>query len=146
MTLGMFVFHRLTTPYQNTSHQLAWRHPSHNRVGARPASQFVGEDAETMSISGVLLPAITGGDKSLNELIEMAKKGLPYPLIAGTGKVYGHFVIEKISRNESEFFADGAARKIEFSIDLKRVEDKDLGNLLKYGSMGKRTTNFRNLL
>ena len=44
----------------------------------------------------------------------------------------GSFVIEGISTTRTEFFSDGAARKIEFSIKLKRVDDNDstLGNTL----------------
>lgn len=127
MTLGYFVFSRLTVPFQQKQHEMVWRHPSHNRVGARPVSQFLGAGDETIVLSGVLLPEITGGELSLDALRKMADTGKAYPLIDGRGTVYGQFVIEKISKGSSEFFIDGAARRIEFSLDLKRIDDGDSG-------------------
>jgi uncharacterized protein len=125
MTLGFFVFSRLTVPYQTSQHDMVWRHPTNSRVGARPSAQFLGVGDETLTLSGVLLPEITGGELSLEALRKMADTGKAYPLIEGRGTVTGFFVIEKISKGRSEFFSDGAARKIEFTIELKRVDEKN---------------------
>ncbi len=137
MALGLFVFMRQTIPYQNFEHQTGWRHPSNSRVGLRPATQFLGQDDETISLSGVLLPELTGGTLSLEALRLMADTGQAWPLIEGTGFIYGMFVITGLSKTRNEFFEDGAARRIEFSLSLKRVDDNlrhllgDL-NLSKY--------------
>lgn len=125
MTLGFFVFSRLTVPYQTSQHEMVWRHPTNSRVGARPSAQFLGLGDETLTLSGVLMPEITGGELSLEALRKMADTGKAYPLIEGRGTVTGFFVIEKISKGRSEFFSDGAARKIEFTIELKRVDEKN---------------------
>lgn len=125
MTLGFFVFSRLTVPYQTSQHDMVWRHPTNSRVGARPSAQFLGVGDETLMLSGVLMPEITGGELSLEALRKMADTGKAYPLIEGRGTVTGFFVIEKISKGRSEFFSDGAARKIEFTIELKRVDEKN---------------------
>lgn len=125
MTLGFFVFSRLTVPYQASQHEMVWRHPTNSRVGARPSAQFLGLGDETLTLSGVLMPEITGGELSLEALRKMADTGKAYPLIEGRGTVTGFFVIEKISKGRSEFFSDGAARKIEFTIELKRVDEKN---------------------
>lgn len=125
MTLGFFVFSRLTVPYQTSQHEMVWRHPTNSRVGARPSAQFLGVGDETLTLSGVLVPEITGGELSLDALRKMADTGKAYPLIEGRGTVTGFFVIEKISKGRSEFFSDGAARKIEFTIELKRVDEKN---------------------
>ncbi|MCS6120484.1 phage tail protein [Shewanella baltica] len=125
MTLGFFVFSRLTVPYQTSQHDMVWRHPTNSRVGARPSAQFLGVGDETLTLSGVLVPEITGGELSLDALRKMADTGKAYPLIEGRGTVTGFFVIEKISKGRSEFFSDGAARKIEFTIELKRVDEKN---------------------
>ncbi|WP_417761708.1 phage tail protein [Shewanella sp.] len=145
MTLGYFVFSRTTAPYQKTEQSMVWRHPTNARVNARPSSQFVGVGDETFHLSGVLMPEVTGGDSSLEQLITMADQGAPYPLIDGSGKVYGHYVIERISRSRSEFFQDGSARKIEFSVELKRVDDTDLPELLRLNSTAKLLGSLRNL-
>lgn len=137
MALGLFVFMRQTIPYQNFEHQIGWRHPGNSRVGLRPATQFLGQDDETISLSGVLLPELTGGTLSLEALRLMADTGQAWPLIEGTGFIYGMFVITGLSKTRNEFFEDGAARRIEFSLSLKRVDDNlrhllgDL-NLSKY--------------
>lgn len=125
MTLGFFVFSRLTVPYQASQHDMVWRHPTNSRVGARPSAQFLGGGDETLTLSGVLMPEITGGELSLEALRKMADTGKAYPLIEGRGTVTGFFVIEKISKGRSEFFSDGAARRIEFTIELKRVDEKN---------------------
>ncbi|MGI2124477.1 phage tail protein [Shewanella baltica] len=125
MTLGFFVFSRLTVPYQTSQHDMVWRHPTNSRIGARPSAQFLGVGDETLTLSGVLMPEITGGELSLEALRKMADTGKAYPLIEGRGTVTGFFVIEKISKGRSEFFSDGAARRIEFTIELKRVDEKN---------------------
>lgn len=123
MVLGLFVFMRQTTPYQNFEQQIGWRHPSNSRIGLRPATQFLGQDDETIALSGTLLPEFTGGTLSLEALRLMADTGLSWPLIEGTGFIYGMFVITSLSKTRTVFFKDGAARRIEFTLSLKRVDD-----------------------
>lgn len=123
MSYGMFVFSRQTVPFQDMQRQLAWRHPSTSRVGAPPATQFLGRDDETITLSGVLLPEITGGRLSLAALEEMAEQGRAWPLIEGTGYYYGLFVITGLSTTRTLFFQDGAARRIEFQLSLKRIDE-----------------------
>ena len=123
MSLGMFVFELATVPYQELQQQLAWRHASSSRVGLRPARQFIGPDDESVNLSGVLLPEVTGGEPSLAELRQMGDDGLDYVLIDGAGVIYGQYVIESLNMTKSLFFQDGKARRIEFQLALKRVDD-----------------------
>ncbi|MBQ4864592.1 phage tail protein [Pseudoalteromonas sp. MMG013] len=125
MTLGYFVFERKTIAPQQTQHTMVWRHPSNNRVGARPSTQFLGTGDEIKILSGVLMPEFTGGEPSLKELTTMAETGKAYPLIDGSGNMHGFFVITKVTAGRSEFIINGAARKIEFSIELKRIDEKN---------------------
>lgn len=60
---------------------------------------------------------------SLDEIRAMANTGKAWALVEGTGRVYGLFVIESLSETRSVFFQDGTARRIEFSLTLKRVDD-----------------------
>jgi len=53
----------------------------------------------------------------------MANEGRAWPLIDGTGLILGMYVIEKVTHTHTEFFSDGQARKIDFSLSLKRVDD-----------------------
>lgn len=123
LTLGLFVFQLDTLPYQEFQRQISWRHTSTSRVGTTPASQFLGRDADKITLSGTLLPEVTGGTVSLGLLEAMADQGLAWPLIEGTGMLYGLFVVEGLNTTRSVFFKDGAARKIEFQLTLKRVDE-----------------------
>ena len=53
----------------------------------------------------------------------MAEQGKAWPLIEGGGTIYGMYVIESLNQTKAEFFASGEARKIEFSLGLKRVDE-----------------------
>ncbi|OVZ80922.1 phage tail protein [Yersinia kristensenii] len=123
LSLGLFVFMRQTTPYQSIGRNIDYRWPSNSRIGLRPAAQFLGVDSEKITLSGVLLPELTGGKLSLLALELMAAQGKAWPLIEGDGTIYGMFVIESLSQTGTLFFADGSARRIEFTLKLLRVDE-----------------------
>ncbi|WP_455425781.1 phage tail protein [Dryocola sp. LX212] len=123
LVLGMFVFQLQTLPYQTLQRDVDYRWPSNSRVGQRPAMQFLGVNEEKIVISGSLMPEITGGRMSLLALNLMAEEGRAWPLLDGSGTIYGMFVINSVSETYSEFFADGSARKIDFTLSLTRVDE-----------------------
>ncbi|AKH88147.1 phage tail protein [Edwardsiella tarda] len=123
LTLGMFVFQLQTTPYQSLQRDVDYRYPSNSRVGKRPAIQFLGVNEERITLSGVLLPEITGGRLSMLALDAMAAEGKAWPLIGGDGTIFGMFVASSIHETRTVFFADGAPRRIEFSLTLTRVDE-----------------------
>lgn len=129
LTLGLFVFQLQTLPYQNMQRNVDYRWPSNSRVGQRPALQFLGIEEEKITLSGELLPEITGGKLSLLMLETMADQGRAWPLIEGSGTIYGVFVVNSISQTKTDFFPDGNARRIEFSVTLTRV-DESLASML----------------
>ena len=89
MAWGMFVFTMDTLPYQQLQHQLKWRHTATARVGQRPSRQYLGPDDETISLSGVLLPELTGGRLSLSMVREMGDMGQAWPLIEERAPSWG---------------------------------------------------------
>ncbi|KLU15451.1 MULTISPECIES: phage tail protein [Xenorhabdus] len=121
--LGLFVFMLKTTPYQTFQYKQSWRHAFNSRVGARPAWQFVGSDNDTITLSGELYPELTGGSLSLTALKLMADSGKAWSFIDGSGAIYGMFVIESIDETKTEFMSGGAARKISFTLTLRRVDN-----------------------
>lgn len=123
MVLGLFVFERRTLPYQSMQYSKDYRWASNDRIGKTPAYQFLGEGETSRTLSGVLYPEITGGRLSLTAIEVMANEGRAWPLIDGLGVILGMYVIEKITHTHTELFSDGSARKIEFSLSLKRVDD-----------------------
>lgn len=123
MALGMFVFSLHTLAYQELQQKTEWRHPTTNRVGAAPARQFLGRGEDSITLPGVLLPELAGTMLSLDVLRQMADTGKAWPIVEGNGRIRGLWVIESISETRTLFFADGAPRRIEFSLELKRVDD-----------------------
>lgn len=129
MTYGMFVFGLDSAAYQELQRQTAWRHAAQNRVGRRPARQYLGPGEDTITLTGVLLPQFTGGQQSLDELREMANEGAAWPLIEGNGTNYGLFVIESMSERKTHQMKDGTAQRIGFDLVLQRIEDDEIHRL-----------------
>ncbi|MFI7864497.1 phage tail protein [Ectopseudomonas khazarica] len=123
MALGMFVFGLPTLAYQELQRTTEWRHGSTSRIGTNPASQFLGRGEDTITLPGTLLPGLVGSPLSLDTLRMMADTGKAWPLVSGTGKIYGAWVITSISETQQIFFEDGTARRYEFTINLKRIDD-----------------------
>ncbi|ELD0616756.1 phage tail protein [Escherichia coli] len=103
-------------------------------IGKRDAFQFLGVGEENITLAGVLYPELTGGKLTMTTLRLMAEEGRAWPLLDGTGMIYGMYVISKVSETGSIFFADGTPRKIDFTLSLTRV-DESLAAL--YGDIGK---------
>jgi phage protein U len=130
MVLGMFVFELASAPYQTLEQSKSWRHASQTRIGTGPAHQFLGPDAETITLSGALYEELNAGEVSLLVLDEMANTGEKYFLIEGTGWIYGEYVIESIKTTRSLFYQNGSARKIEFNLSLKRITSDPLETIM----------------
>lgn len=134
LALGMFVFMRQTLPYQAMQRDADYRWPSNSRVGKRDAFQFLGVGEEKITLSGMLYPELTGGKLTMTTVRLMAEEGRAWPLLDGTGTIYGMYVINNVSESGSVFFPDGTPRKIDFTLSLTRV-DESLAAL--YGDIGK---------
>lgn len=123
MALGQFVFSLYTLAYQELQRQTAWRHPSTSRIGARPARQSVGPGDDTITLQGLLAPEFMGSTISLDILRAMGDEGSAWVLVDGIGIVYGEFVIESLAETKTIFMDNGQARRIEFTLQLARVDD-----------------------
>ncbi|WP_438307575.1 phage tail protein [Pseudomonas guariconensis] len=132
MALGVFIFGLPTLAYQELQRSTEWRHGSTSRIGTNPASQFMGRGEDTISLPGTMLPGLAGSPISLDVLRKMADTGKAWPLIGGTGRIYGIWVITSISETQQIFFEDGTPRRYEFTISLKRIDD---GRLDMLGSL-----------
>lgn len=123
MALGLFPFAISTLAFDELQRRSDWRHAVSPRIGARDALQFVGPGVETIALNGAAMAELGDGRASLDRLREMADQGDPWPLVDGTGRVYGAFVIVGIDERHKAFFADGTARRIDFGIDLLRAPE-----------------------
>ncbi|MGX9559489.1 phage tail protein [Pseudomonas sp. CFBP 5750] len=123
LALGMFVFSLSTAAYQALQRQTEWRHSSNPRVGAAPARQFVGRGDDTITLPGIILPELSGSALSLDALRLMANTGKAWPMVEGSGRIYGLWIIESLNETKTLFFRDGTPRRIEFTLSLKRIDD-----------------------
>ena len=121
MSLGMFLFALDSAPYSELGRKMAWRWGRTDRVGAFAAAQFLGPGEDCVSISGALVPPLTGSYSNLRVLEAMGDQGEAQPLVDSEGVVWGHFTIESIDKKQSHIMVDGLARKTDFTIELKRV-------------------------
>lgn len=136
LALGMFVFSLSTAAYQKLQRQTEWRHASNSRVGAAPARQFVGRGDDTITLPGVILPELAGSALSLDALRLMANTGKAWPMVEGSGRIYGLWIIDSLSETKTLFFRDGTPRRIEFSLSLKRIDDDRIDLLGAATSVG----------
>lgn len=120
LTLGLFVFSVQTAPFDSFKRQNGWRWPSNSRTGADEVYQYTGRDEETITLSGTLMPEFTGGASNLDTLRNMADRGEPYLMMAGTGEIYGYYIIESLDEDKSYLLDNGAAQQIDFTLSLKR--------------------------
>lgn len=133
LALGMFVFMRQTLPHQTMQRESDYRWPSNSRIGKRDALQFLGGRGKHHACRCAL--SRTDRRKlTMTTLRLMAEEGRAWPLLDGTGMIYGMYVISRVSETGSIFFADGTPRKIDFTLSLTRV-DESLAAL--YGDIGK---------
>ncbi|MBT2339450.1 MULTISPECIES: phage tail protein [Pseudomonas] len=123
LALGMFVFSLSTAAYQELQRQTEWRHAVNQRIGAPPARQFVGRGDDTITLPGIILPELAGSALSLDALRLMANTGKAWPMVEGSGRIYGLWIIESLSETKTLFFRDGTPRRIEFTLSLKRIDD-----------------------
>jgi len=136
MALGMFVFSLHTAAYQELQRQTDWRHASNNRIGAAPARQFVGRGDDAITLPGIIFPELDGTALSLDAIRLMANTGKAWPMVEGTGRIYGLWVIESLSETKTIFFSDGTPRRIDFTLSLKRIDDDRIDLLGAATSIG----------
>ncbi|MRT03767.1 phage tail protein [Ewingella americana] len=123
MTLGLFVFKLRTLPYQTLKRDVGYGWVENKRVGQRPITQYLGLGTETITLTGQLLPEVTGGQTYLQVFESMADSGRAWPLIEGSGTIYGMFVVQSFNHTNSQLNTDGRARNISFELTLKRVDE-----------------------
>lgn len=121
--LGLFVFELATFLPDQIAHDADWQHARSPRVGARDASQFVGPGPETLRLDGAIVPEAAGSFGAIETLRRMADEGDAYEFVDGTGRVWGSYVIVRLSQRRRHLLDNGVPRFIDFTIDLDRAGD-----------------------
>lgn len=135
MSLGTFQFGIATAAYQELGRTTEWRWPAQERFMQGQALQFVGPGGDTINLPGVIYPEYRGGFAQLDQMRASANNGKPLVLIDGVGNIMGRWVIERLEEKQSVFAAAGRARKMEFTLALRKFDEltpglADAGSLL----------------
>lgn len=123
MMLGAYPFMMDTAAYTALKRSHSYRWKKQDRIGRKPAQQFLGPDAGQISLSGEILPHWKGGYHQLDLMRLQASLGKPLLIVDGNGFIWGDWVILRVEENNSEFFADGDPRVIRFSMKLAEYGD-----------------------
>jgi uncharacterized protein len=123
MALGGYRFAIGTAAYQTLRRATEYRWAQMNRIGRRPAMQYVGPGIDSIDLDGVIYPHFRGGLWQVETMRTEAGLGAPLMLVAGTGYGLGRWVILSVEETESVFMSNGAPRKIEFRLGLKAYGD-----------------------
>lgn len=131
LQLGAYQFAVSSAAYQGLQRSDEWMWPDQARIGQAPALQYVGTGVSTVTLDGVIFPEWRGGFGQLEKMRQEAAKARPLVLVDGRGRALGMWVIERVDEQQSTFAAGGMARRIEFSLALKRYSASVAGPVPK---------------
>lgn len=132
MMLGPVQFSIDTAAYQNLKRTTEYRWGKQERLGhpilkhfgiGGPAYQYIGPGDESVNLDGTIYPHFKGGPFHLALMRLAAGSGIAMPLIESSGFLLGRWVIMQVDETNSLFLDDGKARKIQFSLALKRYSE-----------------------
>lgn len=119
MGLGPFRFGMNSANYQTLRRSAAYRWGQLDRIGRMPAQQFLGPGAEDITLAGTIYPHFKGGLRQVELMRAVAGLGQPMMLVDGLGWVFRQWVITSVAETKSVLMADGAPRRIEFTVSLR---------------------------
>lgn len=120
MALGPFMFKSLNFGFNGLGRDLNTPWASIATVGGLNRLQWTGGEDDTVVVEGVIFPEEFGGLNTLDRVRAAAQAGLVLPLVTLGGNVYGIYVIEMVSEDQSYHDARGMPRKDVFRLGLKR--------------------------
>ena len=110
--------------FSELERSFAYRWEPQNRLGRRPAQQFLGPGEETITLKGTIYPnhpAFAGGLTELNNMRARSAQGVFFNLgarIGGRGVALGRWCVKNIRDAQSYFHPNGLPSKVEFTIEL----------------------------
>jgi len=130
MILGVYRFCISNATYQTLARATEYRWEEQKRLDNAPALQFVGMGADIIKLEGIIYPQFKGGLRQVTLMRAEAGLGKPLMLISGNGTAFGRWCITEIDETQTFFLKDGSARKITFTMTLKKYgEEKQSGAL-----------------
>lgn len=115
---GDFAFSIGTVAHQEIARKSEWRWQQQDRLGRKPAQQFVGPGADTITLQGVMLPEFAGRANAMQMLRAQADQGEPQLLMDHFGNVLGLYVLKSLDATGSVLDQHGQPRKITFTAEF----------------------------
>lgn len=131
MILGDFIFSIRGLAHNGVLITSDYKWESVDKVEGLPFFQYLGEKQETVEITGVFYPKFSENYKTISDIKNSNLISKPNNFISDSGEVLGKFIITSIEENQSYFEKDIGAKRIEFSIKLKRIPDEQSGGVLE---------------
>jgi phage protein U len=132
MSFGPIRFGLNRAAYSDLKRKSEYRWPVLERLGRRPAHQFVGIGVDTINLKGTIYPSFDPGGRCVgihrvDEMRAVAAQGIPYDLVSGYGEAFGRWVIKSIEEKEEVFFEDGSFRKQDFEMEISLYGEENSG-------------------
>ncbi|MGB0694013.1 MAG: phage tail protein [Rhodospirillaceae bacterium] len=124
MALGQFVFQLSSLPFDQVKRRSGMKWSEKNPMGGEPVLQYLNNQAKTLTLTGKIVPELTGSRDEIEVLDGMGRSGKAWVLMSGVGRVFGVYVIESIDDTSSHLTAEGHPRLTSFTITLKRYGDR----------------------
>lgn len=118
MQLGAFQFSLPTAAYEKLTRHTEWRWVAQDRLGRKPARQYLGPGDETITLEGTVFPGFRGGLNQVRDMRREADKGTPLLLVDSLGYIHGYHCIQSLEESRSGLHTNGAPRKITFTMTL----------------------------
>ena len=118
MALGNYRFSLDTAAYQSLTRSTEYRWQPQDRLGRRPAHQYLGPGQDEINLEGTIYPEYRGGLGQLDRMREEANAGKPLLMTDSTGRVWGRWVIRRVEETQRVFSVAGTPRKVEFRLQL----------------------------
>jgi phage protein U len=126
LMLGGFKFSLNTAVFQEMHRSTSYRWPAQERVGQFDALQFTGPGEDRITLPGIVYPDFRGGADQVESLRKIAAQGKPLRLISASGVMLGAWVIESVEETASAFKKDGAPRRQDFTVTIRKFGDADV--------------------
>lgn len=124
MRLGGFKFGVYTAAYQSLDRTTEYKWGEQPLFRNYDDLQFLGPGTETIALQGVVFPEYKGGDGQIDVLRWLGEQGRPHLLISGFGKILGSWVVLSVTEGQTIFAAAGAPRRQEFTVTLRRYDNR----------------------
>lgn len=123
MILGFYPFMVDTLAYEELTETVSFEWAEQKRIGSYPAMHYTGQNARVRQLRGKLCPPFTGTHANIYRMHAMGELTMPLMLIAGSGLVFGRWVIESVEDVGRYHTTLGAPRLTEWNVRIKKYDD-----------------------